>query len=90
MEMKQEMTNLYSWFRWVHKKQLPLGPPQLIQTVLRRGTAKGIFHVLSHPQGLFFRAQQCFLLSWKPPPARLQLLNQPYLDSVELGVGKSY
>lgn len=90
MEMKQDMTNTYSWFRWVHKKQLPLGQPQLIQTVLRRGTAKGIFHVLSHPQGLFFRAQKCFLLSWKPPPAHLQLLNQPYLDSVELGIGKSY
>lgn len=89
-EMKQDMTNIYSWFRWVQKKQLPLGQPQLIQTVLRRGTARGIFHVLSHPQGLFLRAQKCFLLSWKPPPAHVQLLNQPCLDSAELGIGKSY
>lgn len=76
IEMKQDMTNIYSWFRWVHKKQLPLGQPQLIQTMLRRGTAKGIFHVLSHPQGLLFRAQKCFLLSWKPPPAHLQLFKK--------------
>jgi len=74
----------------VHKKQLPLGQPQLIQTVLRSGTAKGIFHVLSHIQSLFFRAQKSLLLFWKPPPAHLQLLNQPYLDSAELGIGKSY
>lgn len=89
MEIKQDMTNTYSWLRWVHKKHLPLRTPQLIQTVLR-GTAKGIFHVLSHPQGLFFREQKCFLLSWKPPPAHLQLLNQPYSNSAELRIGKSY
>lgn len=90
MEIKQDMTNIYSWFRWMHKKQLLLGQPQLIQTMLRRGTAKRIFHVLSHPRDLFFRALKCFLLSWKPPPAHLQLLNQPYLDWAELGMGKSY
>lgn len=78
MEMKQDVTNL------------PLGQPQLAQTVLSRGAAEGIFHVLSRPQRLFFRAQKCLLLSQKPPPARLQLLNQPYLDSAELGIGKSY
>lgn len=44
MEMKQDMTNLL------------LGQPQITQTVLSRGTAEGIFHVLSHPQSLFFRA----------------------------------
>lgn len=87
MEMKQDMTNIYSWFRWMHKEQLLLGQPQLIQTLLRRGTAKGIFHVLSHPQGLFFRAEKCFLLSYKPPPTYLQLSNQLYWDSAELGIG---
>lgn len=89
MEIKQDMTNTYTRLRGVHKKHLPLRKPQIIQTMLR-GTAKGIFHVLSHPQGLFFREQKCFLLSWKPPPAHLQLLNQPYLNSAELRIGKSY
>lgn len=35
---------------------LSLGQPQLTQTVLSTGTAEGIFHVLSNPQRLFFRA----------------------------------